>query len=337
MLGLLLVALALWIVLLVFRPPAPAAAPRRFASSQECRACHAALFAEWEASQHARSWTNPEVRALSNDFANTDCIDCHAPRPLFETGVGKRVLPRAARRAEGVDCIACHLLPDGRVAGTVTNDAVACRPIEVRELVKPEFCAACHDQHQTVEQWRASAWAAEGVDCSGCHLPERERALPGGGSAAGRDHGMWGGHDLALVASAVALRARRAGGAVVVEVENVRAGHHFPTDERSRAGDLFWRPLDGQGPGGGRGAWRHLWRFRSPYRHEVDLPDTLLPAHETKRVVIEDPEAAGALEVALFYKRSPYWEDPERPDPEREAFLLHALELAPAEGAGGPR
>ncbi|HEX6885163.1 MAG TPA: multiheme c-type cytochrome [Planctomycetota bacterium] len=322
LLGLGVLAVAGVALVAVFRPAAPATAPVAFQSSTECRACHAEVYGEWESSWHARSWTDPDVRALSNDFANTDCIDCHAQRPVFETGLEERVLPRAARRVEGVDCIACHALagPDaGRVAGTLERDDVACRPRAVPELSSAQFCAPCHNQHQTVTEWLASRYAAEGIDCIDCHMPFR-----GGDPNRGRDHTMHGGHSIELVRSAVALRARRNGAEVVVEVENVGAGHSFPTDERSRAADVFWRPLTEP-----RGPWRHLYRFRSPYRDEVGLTSTLLVAHETRPIPLADPEAGGPIEVALFYKLSPYWQDPERPDPEREASLVHRLELAP--------
>jgi hypothetical protein len=59
----------------------------------------------------------------------------------------------------------------------------------------------------------------------------------------GRDHTMHGAHDLALVSSAVRLSATRDGEKILAAVENVAAGHHFPTDERSRAADVFWRPV----------------------------------------------------------------------------------------------
>ncbi len=246
---------------------------------------------------------------------------------MYETGVGQRVLPRTARRSEGIDCIACHILPEsapearggGLVAGTIDDPDAACRPVAVRTLGSPEYCGVCHDQHKTVEQWRSTRYAAQGIGCVECHMPYRD-----GDPAKGRDHTMHGGHDIELVKSAVALRARREGTRCVVEVENVAAGHHFPTDERSRASDVFWRPATGNA-----GAWRHLYRFRSPYRHEVDLVDTLLPAHETKSIVLEDSDAHGPIEVAIFYKRTPYWTDPANPDPEREAELLHRIMLAP--------
>lgn len=307
----------------VFRPSAPEAAPLTFTSSSQCSPCHAEAWREWAGSWHAKAWIDPDVRSLSNDFANTDCIDCHTPRPVFETGIGQRVLPRSARRAEGVDCISCHALPAvpgevARMAGTLDRSGVPCRPALVRALSTPEFCAPCHDQHQTVQQWRATSYAEQGIGCIECHMPFR-----GGDPNRGRDHGLHGGHDLELVKSAVTLAAWREPGRVVVRVENVGAGHHFPTDERSRAADVFWRPA------GAREPWRFAYRFRSPYRDEVGVSDTLLSAHEVRELVVEDPAASAAIEVALFYKLTPYWADPEHPDPEHEARLVQRVVVEP--------
>jgi hypothetical protein len=321
-LGFIALGLAGVLLVAIFRPATEMPATLPFQSSGECRTCHAEVYREWESSWHAQAWTDPDVRALSNDFANSDCVDCHAPRAVFETGVGERVLPRAARRSEGVDCITCHALvgPDaGRVAGKRDNTDAACRPKAVPELASVPFCAVCHDQHQTITEWMVSRYAAEGVDCIACHMPFRA-----GDPSRGRDHTMHGGHSLELLRSAVTLRARRQGNEVVIEVENVGAGHAFPTDERSRAADVFWRPL-----GEPRGPWRHLYRIRSPYRDEVGLESNLLMPHEVRTIAFTDPEAATALEVAIFYKLMPYWADPARPDPEREALLVHALELGP--------
>lgn len=303
-----------------------------FTSSAQCQTCHAEVYAEWSVSWHAQAWTDPEVRLLSNDFRNSDCIDCHAPRPVFETGVGQRVLPRSARQAEGVDCIACHFLPQtapqarsgALVAGTRDEPSAPCRPTAVRSLGSPEYCGVCHDQHKTVQQWKDSKWAADGIGCIDCHMPFR-----GGDAAKGRDHTMHGGHDIELVRKAVALRGRREGTGWIVEIENVGAGHHFPTDERSRAADVFWRPMSAAAASENPGTWRHLYRFRSPYRHEVDLADTLLAAHATKSLSVEAPDGSGAIEVALFYKLTPYWQDPAKPDPEVEAKLVQRIELKP--------
>jgi len=323
-LGFLVLALGLWFLVAVFRSEGAADSPAQaFTSSTQCRECHPQPYAEWSGSQHAMSWTNPRVRFLSNDFANQDCIDCHAPRPVFVTGMGERVLPRTARRHEGVDCLSCHQLPEsegGGMAATLSDPRAACRPVERIELTRPVYCAGCHNQHKTVDQWRESDWPERGEDCLSCHMPYRD-----GDANLGRDHGFVGGTDLALLQRAVEMRAEREGERWVIVLENVGAGHAYPTDERSRRSDVFWRPL-AEDPG----PWRHLHRIRDPYRHETDMPSTLLHAGETRRLPIEDPEAHGAIEVALFYKRDPYWKDPEAPDPENEADqLVHRLELSP--------
>ncbi|QDU85150.1 hypothetical protein Pla163_22760 [Planctomycetes bacterium Pla163] len=342
-LGLLVLALALWGATFLFGEsdggptlPAPAVS---HSSSHNCAECHAQVFEEWSSGPHADSWTGAAVRKLSGDFSNQDCIDCHAPQPVFVTGIAERVLPRIERRVEGVDCITCHALPDGGVAGSFTSETVACRPEATVALTRADFCAGCHDQHQTVQQWRDSRWAAEGIDCIDCHMPLRD-----GTPSGGRRHGMHGGTDLVMLQSAVEVRGSRVdddpANGWLIEIENVGAGHSFPTDERSRAADLFWRPA------GSEGAWTHLHRFRSPYRYETDVPDTLLPVHATERYAVLDADDApvtGPIEVVLLYKRSPHYRDmtdpmqdlwPEDPgvdpyatDVPRDAIVVHRLVL----------
>ncbi len=326
-LGLIVLALAGWLMVSVFSSPPAVAEARAFQNSRQCQECHSQTYDEWSSSEHATAWTGEDVRALSNDFANKDCIDCHAPRPVFETGIGDRVLPRSSHRVEGVDCLTCHQLPDGRMAGTVTSETAACRPIETRELVKVELCVSCHDQHETVKQWRATPFAERGEDCLSCHMPYREND-----PTKGRDHRCLGGHDIDLVRSAVELRGAADANAAgwTIEVENTGAGHHFPTDERSRAADLFWRPLD---DGQADGRWFHLYRFRSPYRDEVDVPDTLLPYGETRSVELAHD---GPVEVALYYNLRPVYLAPDTGeaipldtviDPEPDARLVARIEL----------
>jgi hypothetical protein len=320
--GLVVIALAGWALAAIFVAPEKKAAPTQFASSRQCAQCHAQVFAEWESSWHAQSWTDVEVRKLSSDFSNTDCIDCHAPLPVFETGVTNRVLPRFVRQVEGVDCIACHMRPDDRVAGTIDDPRPACRPVAERDLLKPEYCGGCHNQHGTVDQWKASRFAVAGdgfKDCVACHMPVRDpsSADPRKG---GRVHTMLGGHDLELVKSAITFNAMRVDGRPVVAIENVGAGHNFPTDERSRAADLFWRPA-------GETTWHHVYRFRNPYRYEVGLPNTELPSGQKISVTIDDEKARDPIEVALFFKTTPYYTIKDQPDPEKEARLLFSAKL----------
>ncbi|MFT5200348.1 MAG: nitrate/TMAO reductase-like tetraheme cytochrome c subunit [Planctomycetota bacterium] len=309
-----------------------------FVSSTQCQECHPKVYEEWSESWHSKSWTDPDVRALSNDFANTDCIDCHAPKDIFTTGPGKRVLPRSDRRAQGVDCLACHRLPEsmgGGVAGTTTNSQAACRPQIKTELARVEYCGSCHNQHKTVDQWRASSYAIKGkgyMDCRDCHMPVRA-------DGSGRSHHFHGGHNIELVRSAVTLAAVRNAETpdeIQVSLHNHGAGHAFPTDERSRAADIFWRktPADAKSEGG----WTHLYRIRHPYRSEVDVPRTLVDAGETLLVSIEAARSDGPIQVALFFKLTPYFRDTvtgeaipysQITEPELDAKLVHMVEVAP--------
>ena len=336
--GILVLVLAGWLAITLVSTDSTAAPPMNFTSSKDCRDCHSEIYAEWEASHHAISWTNPAPRLLSNDFAKEDCIDCHAPRPIFVTGIGERVLPRQTRRVEGVDCISCHQLPakpdgtPGGMAGTLNNPSAPCNPTVQRDLIKPEFCAGCHNQHKTVDQWRASSFA-DGInkqDCLDCHMPYVEDA-----NGRHRTHRLPGGDDMDLVRGGVELTGANVDGNWVLTLANTNTGHSFPTDERSRAGDVFWRPL--AAAGAEPGPWQHLHRLRSPYRDEVDIPYTLLLADEVRTIPVltwyqgagEPVAATQPIEVALYYKRTPYYADPSAPDPEADlsAHLVTRFEL----------
>ncbi|MDP6964032.1 MAG: multiheme c-type cytochrome, partial [Planctomycetota bacterium] len=125
-------------------------------SSTQCLECHANVAEEWQASHHAFAFENPEVRKLSNDFANQECIACHAPQPVLKFAAGERVLARQSERALGVDCLACHAITGQGVATSNRQPATdaPCRPQYVERMSSVELCASCHNQHQTVEQWR---------------------------------------------------------------------------------------------------------------------------------------------------------------------------------------
>lgn len=283
-------------------------------SAAACASCHAEVHAEWSRSWHAAAFVDPEVRKLSNDYANEQCIDCHAPRPVLETGVGEPPLPRAARRSEGVDCLACHGF-EGGVAARSRTASGACAPRYEPRLSDPNLCGSCHDQHHTVAEWRATPFPGQGIGCVACHMGPVDRK---GGK--GADHASPASHDLASLRKAVAMTVRREGAELAIAVKNVGAGHHFPTDERSRAADLIVRVL---APGGAVESIHKLDRYRNPYRDEVGasrgLPyreesplvktrpeSTLLPFGVERTYRFAVPPGPGVVEVLLTYKTIPY-------------------------------
>ncbi|MFT5733754.1 MAG: hypothetical protein ACJA0P_000614 [Planctomycetota bacterium] len=343
-LGILVLVVAGWFFSALLGTPeetASAQGPAEWVSSQQCAECHEQIYQEWSNSPHANSWNNEDVRVQSDDFSNKDCIDCHAPRPVFETGLGERVLPRSARRSEGVDCLTCHMLPGGGMAGTITNPRVACQPVTRRELRRVSLCAGCHDQHKTVQQWKATPFAEHRDGCMECHMPYRDGTPEGG-----RLHTMPGGHYIEMVQTAVTLTGSMDDqGVRSVTVANVGGGHAYPTDERSRASDLWWRTvpagasLGADGVAENGGAWQHLHRIRDPYRHETDMVSTLLHFGESRTLTINGPAAENeAVEVALVYKRTPYYRNKETgiamhltevTNPFADSELVHRVVIEP--------
>lgn len=292
------------VVLVYLLRPAPAPEPLSSLDNDSCLGCHADVAAEWQASHHALAFVNPEVRKLSNDFANQECIACHAPRPVLAFAPGERVLSRQSERQSGVNCLSCHQGADGGVAtaNSRPNPAAPCRPRFESRLASVDHCAACHNQHGTVDQWRAAPAERRGDNCNACHMAEVFRA----GGRRGRHHGFPASHDLKALQSAVSLRGGWSGAGPWIELENTGAAHNFPTDERSRAADvqLRWQQADGSWT-----PWEQQYRFREPYRDETSLVNTQLPAGQTWRITPAPPAGARAAEARLLYRTNPYLPD----------------------------
>ncbi|MBL8696701.1 MAG: hypothetical protein JNJ88_21590 [Planctomycetes bacterium] len=305
--------------------------------ARACQKCHSGVYDEWAASAHAGAFVNPEVRKLSNEYANEQCIDCHAPRPVFETGIAKPPLPRTARRSEGVDCAACHAAGD-HVAASSPTAAGACLPRLEPALKSADLCASCHDQHFTIAEWQETRFARDGVGCIDCHMLPSQR--PG---RAGRDHRSHSSTNIDMLQKSVELTVTVDGRTLRATLENVGAGHHFPTDERSRAADLLVRELRDDGS---LVRLSRLDRLRNPYRDQVGaaagLPyreespllekrpeSTLLPHGVKRSYSLELLPECTQVEVVLTYKKIPFPTEPaeilndEKSFAEKKAFVVH--------------
>ncbi|MCE9635416.1 MAG: cytochrome c family protein [Planctomycetes bacterium] len=231
-------------------PTAATASADPFQTAAECQPCHQDVWAEWKPSFHGQAWTDPMVYALSKGFRMPECIDCHAPLPIHVTGVATRVAPRTHSRSDGVDCLSCHLMEDGRsVAGTRDVDTSAtpgaCRPKKVPAMSDATACKGCHNQHETVTEL-----ADSGIDktCSDCHMePVERKGAAGAVLRKGRSHVFPGGHSLQMHQRAAKLDVAVVGGEVVANVTNVGAGHKIPTDARHRSYNLWITVTDARG------------------------------------------------------------------------------------------
>jgi hypothetical protein len=303
-------------------------APARWESAAQCKACHEDVYAEWLGSHHQIAFTNPEVRAQSDDFRKEECMDCHLPRPLAVTGFGKRTLPRRTHFDEGVSCISCHLAPDGGILGRNDRPEVPCQPRRSEEFLAVDACASCHNQHGTTDQWRASHFARQGTDCSACHMPEVSRKRLDGSARLGRSHAYPGCHDAEMLRKAGRFEIARDGREVVLSLTNIGAGHNFPTEERHRAVDIVYRVVTTEGPG----EWQRAYRFRQPYRDETTPinpgnepgQNTQLLAGLTHAVRVAPPAGAVAVEARLWYRLTPFCGDD---DPRSTLLEERRLEL----------
>lgn len=229
-------------------PPAGFAAVEASLAPEACGTCHPAQFADWRTSLHAAAM-GPGVAGQLVELLRADreealgCLPCHAP--LAEQSPASPAFDRALH-ARGVVCAACHVRGherfgpprrDGSLGGPAEG---APRPhggaTRTPAFLRSEFCAGCHQfapdgfalggtlLSNTLEEWRQSRFAREGVQCQDCHMPDRRH--------------LWRGiHDREMVRSGLTITAR-AGAAryrpgedatVTLTVESTGVGHAFPT------------------------------------------------------------------------------------------------------------
>ena len=293
-------------VLLSADPAAPAATgdgARTFTKSEECAECHSAIYAEWKESWHGQAYTDQDVLDLSQNFQDEQCISCHAPVPVFQVGVGERVFERREHREDGVDCISCHLMPDGRVAGVRGVDA-PCRPVKDERLQGAQFCAGCHNQHWTVDEFMASRWS-DTHTCNDCHMPRQDRPVADGSPVreAVATHRFEGGHYPWMLKKAATVKTEVKDGRLVVRVTNSGTGHKMPSDARHRSFNLLVTVRDEAG--NLLTEQQEIAEYRLYYRDQ-HIESTQIEPFETKVAEYVLPEGRkGVATVELVYCLKP--------------------------------
>ncbi|MFC1585392.1 multiheme c-type cytochrome [Fibrobacterota bacterium] len=74
-------------------------------NNESCKECHPKIFKEWKTTRHSKAWVSKQFTAQSQKRTKQDCLPCHAPKPLFESGIGKDLVLREKDRESGVNCI----------------------------------------------------------------------------------------------------------------------------------------------------------------------------------------------------------------------------------------
>lgn len=292
-------------------PPPPAVrvddsaarAPREHdvMESAFCAGCHPAAYAEHEQSTHGRAFSDEEVRLATARFAHQDCIVCHTPRPIFETGIGQNPKRRHHGLAEGNTCMTCHWRPDFDYARF--EGGPECKDAFHPDVGTVEACASCHRNHGTPYQWeKAPTGKASGRVCMDCHMAEVERPVAVGGPVrTNHRHVFPGSRSVEQVNRAYGYTARIEGNEVVVTVKNQGTGHNFPTELKQRSVEslVVVRDLEGNEVG------RSRLVFRDPYKrpYGLELPvNTQIPAGEAREHRVPIRAASGTVETTLFFK-----------------------------------
>ena len=236
-----------------------------FESSNTCKECHEDIYRNWRNSLHALAFSNPIFQTAYNKAyretkgeARKYCLGCHAPTVRITGDYDAQL----SITQEGVTCDFCHTV--AKIDLTSTVNPFMSSPGEVKRSVlkqaesphhKTEYssdfassklCAGCHsfkNRHgvavgDTYNEWKASEYAKEGIQCQDCHMQQiaGKTAIEGGRDKI-HDHSL--SHNLASMREAVKLRfidPRNTGSrfSAQVEIHNAKAGHSIPTGTPER-------------------------------------------------------------------------------------------------------
>jgi hypothetical protein len=185
-----------------------------------------------------------------------NCLNCHAPlaeqkyssnqdmldslkdklkKPVGFSESGELNEKSLPLRHAGVTCAACHVRgwerfgPPQRVTGAVGKVTGLAHGgfTATKDFEKSNFCASCHQFPQsyaingkplenTVKEWEESRFAGEGVQCQGCHMPDRK-------------HQFKGIHDIEMTRKGLDFKLERKGEGALLTIHSRWIGHAFPT------------------------------------------------------------------------------------------------------------
>jgi HEAT repeat protein len=270
--------------------------------SDFCARCHPDAAAEHRMNTHGRAFSDPEVRMATAQFSIAGCIDCHTPRPVFETGIGKNPVKRLHHLEEANSCMTCHA-KGGFDYATFQGGARECKDAFDGRVGQVEACASCHRNHGTPYQWEHAKFGKQaGNTCVDCHMPEVTRPVAAGGPAKKtRRHTFFASRSESQLAMAYEYRVKLDGNEFVATITNAGAGHNFPTELKQRAVESLVIIRDVAG----REIARSRQIYRDPYKrpYGLNLPvNTQIPSGETREHRVPVPVSAGTIESQLFYK-----------------------------------
>lgn len=140
--------------------------------AERCGECHMTIYEEWKNSFHAKSYINPEFKAVTNDYDFDFCFGCHIPETIYAE---QDIKPRNVNLDDGVNCNGCHLNEDCALSGPLS--ALAPHTVEAKaEFYRSsDLCGVCHKG--TFKEWKGVKTKDKKKSCQECHMPSVERKL----------------------------------------------------------------------------------------------------------------------------------------------------------------
>lgn len=266
-----------------------------------CAECHPAIYAEHELNTHGRAYSDNEVRLATGNFRTANCIRCHTPRPIFETGVGNNPRRRHFGLEDGNSCMTCHWQEGSDYSQFVGG--AECRTAFHPDVGTVDACASCHKNHGTPYQWEKSPQGKlAGRTCISCHMKRVTRPVAVGGPVRRvYSHAFPGARDVDHVRSAYDYEAELDGNEAVVVIANSGAGHNFPTELRQRSVESLVIIKDADGDEVARS--RKV--FRDPYKRPYGMTlqtNTQIPSGEEREHRVPIGVANGTVICELHYK-----------------------------------
>lgn len=288
--------------------------------SSYCASCHPDIYAEHEQNTHGRAFTDEEVRLATGRFSQADCIICHTPRPIFETGIGMNPIRRHHDLEEGNTCMTCHWKEGVDYGGF--HGGADCKSAFDPRVGTVDACASCHRNHGTPFQWATAVNGKEsGRTCVDCHMEKIERPVAvGEAPRLVRSHVFPGARSTTQIARAYAYEAHIDGNEVVVAITNKGAGHNFPTELKQRSLESLVVVHDAAG----KEIARSRMVFRDPYKRPYGLTlqvNTQIPSGETREHRVPIAAATGSVTCELHFKQYFPIED-HHPDMSRRLELV---------------
>lgn len=304
-------ALILWmavcaiglLTLAIYTAIAQQAKPVKVPIRGACQTCHKTHADEWLKSAHARAWISELFKEMSNEYEQEDCLHCHAPERILDTGYGNEPKLRERTREGGVDCSACHADIKGAMHGPYEIEREFHENVKSDKLGTVEMCASCHTKFGTVSEFKESKWGKDPKGCVECHMPKVERPIGEIPTVekkyplrASRMHTFRGVEDIEFVRESLKLEAAVEGDKLLVKLSSINVGHKFPTGFNVNAAVVDVSLRDGDKL---LLSFRHLLSDERPDGGK----DTRLSPEETLTLAYPLEGKKGTAIVRLLYKR----------------------------------